>query len=316
MRLSCRLSKQCRSISVAMALMLFLLPPLRSEPREGRAKFSLYYVAEVEAKAGGKATKRVRDKNGDWTVYRLSPADARLANMQGTVRILDRKGDQHLAAIVRIGEWVRVPKGWEGKGSRMNPLVPYRSLAADLNHHPYGSRVFVSAVAGYVTPRGDTLDGWMWVSDVGGGVKGSMRFDIFVGREAFYWEHIAEDEGSWTSEIRIEHPPNLPSRLNPRDPASVRRILTSLGYVIDTQYDAMKKSPKDWQQAVALGTALNDFQRQHPAIPPVEFGTRIGAITQWYLHQAGLAVLNGESYPATPGGPELLPDPAPDLEVR
>jgi hypothetical protein len=130
-----------------------------AEPRVGEAKFSLYYVAEVEAKSNGKVPKRVRDKDGNWTVFRLSPADARLANMQGIVRILDKNGNKHMASIVRIGEWVKVPKGWEGKGSRMNPLVPYRAVAADLNHHPYGSRVFVPPAAGYVTPHGETLDG-------------------------------------------------------------------------------------------------------------------------------------------------------------
>ena len=86
----------------------------------------------------------------------------------------------------------------------------------------------------------------------------------------------------------------------------MEKILTALGYRIDKQHDAMKKSPKDWGKPVALGTALADFQRQHPGIPRVEFGTRIGAITQWYLRQAGFAVSRKTGYPASPGG-ELLP---------
>jgi 3D (Asp-Asp-Asp) domain-containing protein len=303
------------SLLIAVGFIATLALPLAAEPKVGKAKFSLYYVAEVEVKNKGGVTRRLRDRDGNWSVYRLSPADARLARMQGTVSMLDGEGNRRLASIVRLGEWARIPKGWEGRGSRMNPLVPYRAVAADLNHHPYGSRVFIPPMEGLVTRRGEMLDGWMWVGDVGGGVEGPMRFDIFVGREACYWNHIDEGEGTWKAEIQVEHPPKLPARLNPRKPAGVQRILSALGYVVDTKYDAMKKSPKDWKQAVALGTALSDFQRQHPAIPPVEFGTRIGAITQWYLHQAASAVLQDESYAAKPGGPELPSDPAPDLEA-
>lgn len=297
-----------------VAAAMWLPDAVLAKPRLGQAKFSLYYVAEVESKGAGGVPKKVRDENGGWNVYRLSPADARVANMQGTVSILDDDGDRHLAAIVRIGEWVKVPKGWEGKGSRMNPLVPYRAVAADPRHHPYGSRVFIPPAAGYVTPRGKTIDGWMWVADVGGGIKGAMRFDIFVGREACYWDHIAEDHGSWSSRIQIEHPPKLPAALNPRNPAGVQKILAALGYRIDTSLPAVTELPDDWDQDVALGTALRDFQRQHPAIPEVEYGTRIGAITQWFLHQAGLAVSGDRPYAARPGGSELPADPPPKID--
>jgi len=287
---------------------------LDAAPRVGEGRFSLYYVAEVERKKSGGVPKKVQDEAGSWSVYRLSPADMRRANMQGTVRVLDDDGDHHLATIVRIGEWVKVPKGWEGKGNRMNPLVAYRSVAADPKHHPYGSRLFIPPAAGYVTPRGKTLDGWLWVADVGGGIKGSMRFDIFVGREACYFDHIAAEEGKWEAIIQIEHPPKVPADLSPRSPAGVRKILEGLGYAIDPSLDAAQKSPRDWDEPVALGTALADFQRQHPAIPRVEFGTRIGAVTQWYLHQAGLAVSKKLEYAAHPGGPELPPEKAPELK--
>jgi len=30
------------------------------------------------------------------------------------------------------------------------------------------------------------LDGYLWVADAGGGIKGQLRFDIFVGHEATY----------------------------------------------------------------------------------------------------------------------------------
>lgn len=303
---------------LAIGLSLFIggLCPteLWSAPRTGEGKFTMYYVAEVERKTAGGVPKKVRDEDGAWSVYRLSPADMRRANMQGTVRVLDDDGDHHLATIVRLGEWVKVPKGWEGKGNRMNPLVAYRVVAADTKQHPYGSRLFVPPAVGYLTPRGKVLDGWMWVADVGGGIKGAMRFDIFVGREACYFDHIAADEGRWEAVIQIEHPPKLPASLSPRSTAGVRKILESLGYLVDTELDAMQKSPRDWKEPVALGTALSDFQRQHAQIPQVEFGTRIGAITQWYLHQAGLAVSIDEEYAARPGGPELPPDKAPDFE--
>ena len=45
---------------------------------------------------------------------------------------------------------------------------------------------------------------------------------------------------------------------------------------------------------------LTDFQKQHPQIPEVEYGSRRGAVTLWFLTQAGLALKKGEEYPVTP----------------
>ena len=287
-------------------LILTTLSPLlaQSEPVRGKGSFSLYYVAEVAPQKAGGIPGKVKSAEGSWNVYRLSPQDTRKANMQGTVSVLDDDGERHLAALVNIGKWVMIPKGWEGKGNRMNPLVSYRSLAADQKHHPYGSRVFIPKAVGYITPEKRTLDGWFWVADIGGGIKGRLRFDIFVGDEAIYIDHMREEEGKWTDEVTVEHPPKLPAKYNPSTPAGVTAILEGLGYHIDTVHDAMMKSPKSWDESVALGTALSDFQRQHAHIPGVEYGTRIGAVTQWFLAQAGLAVSSGKPYPVKPGGPE------------
>ena len=284
----------CLLLSLACCLAGFAF----GEPISGKAKFSFYCVAEVSPKEGGGIPGKVLDPDGKWRGFRLSPTDTRNANMEGTVSVVDEKGVRQVASIVEIGRWAITPDGWEGRGNRENPLVSYRMVAADLGHHPYGSRLHIPATVGYVTPDGRTLDGWFWVADKGGGIKGRMRFDVFVGAEAHYLTHMKTEEGHWTDTIRIEHPPSVPAKYDPRRPAGVEVILTALGYRIDTSLDALKELPSKWDEPVALGTALTDFQRQHPEIPELEHGTRIGAITQWFLHQAGIAVSKKQEYPA------------------
>lgn len=294
-----------------LLLLSILVASLAAKPLKGKARFSLYYVAEVKPKSSGGISGRVTEGDNKWEVFRLSPADTRRANMEGNVSVVDDDGERHLASIVSIGQWVMVPKGWEGKGNRMNPLISYQTVAADTRVHPYGSRLFVPTTKGYETPDGRTLDGWFWVADVGGGINGRMRFDVFVGHEAFYLDHMKAEEGKWVDDVIIEHPPKLPSKYNPSKPDGVSAILKDLGYKIDKSLEPLEELPEEWEEAVALGTALTDFQRQHRPIPEAEYGTRIGAITQWFLHQAGAAVVNKKDYPAKPGGPPLDPDDPP-----
>lgn len=299
-------SLKLRSVIHGVIAVLPSLNPLHAEPIKGEAKFSLYYIAEVKPKESGGIQGKVELGDREWEVFRLSPADTRRANMEGSLSVVDDDGEMHLASIISIGRWTMIPKGWEGRGNRTNPLVSYRSVAADPRYHPYGSRLFVPSTVGYTAPDGRKLDGWFWVADAGGGIKGRFRFDVFVGREARYLDHMKAEEGKWTEDVTIEHPPKLPAKFNPKKPAGMTAILETLGYHIDTTLEAMVKSPKEWSDDVALGTALNDFQRQHPEIPFAEYGTRIGAITQWYLHQAGAAVAAKKPYPAKPGGPEII----------
>ena len=172
-----------RSMIHGVTALLLSIVQLHAEPIKGKAKLSLYYVAEVKPKKSGGIQGKIQIGESEWDVFRLSPADTRRANMEGSVSVVDDDGEMHLASIISIGRWAMIPKGWEGRGNRINPLVSYRSVAADIRHHPYGSRLFVPSTVGYITPDVRKLDGWFWVADAGGGIKERFRFDVFVGAD-------------------------------------------------------------------------------------------------------------------------------------
>lgn len=80
---------------------------------------------------------------------------------------------------------------------RKIPLVPFRTLAADLGLKaksdpnwkdkgglvPAGTHVFIKEYVGIKLPDGTTHDGWFIVNDTGGGIFGA-HFDIFTGTSA------------------------------------------------------------------------------------------------------------------------------------
>ena len=78
------------------------------------------------------------------------------------------------------------------------------------------------------------------------------------------------------------------------------RILEGLGYEIGAQEAGGDVSERR-KKGLTVQDALTDFQKQHPHIPEQEYGSRTGAITLWYLTEAGFALKKDEDYPVTPG---------------
>ena len=273
----------------------------RAEPVEATGSFTLYYVAEVKPAASGTAGK-VQTTDGKWETYRLSPKDNKSANIEGTVAIKEPDGSTTVVSFAKVGEWSDLPKGWKGRGNRMNPLTPYRMVAADQKHHPYGSRIFISDVKDFKTPEGEVLDGYFWVADVGGGIKGKNRFDIFVGTSSAYLEIMEQPDGGgkWTAPIKVENLPTISGEFNPKTDSGVKRILEGLDYEPDAQKAGTDTSVRK-EEGWTMEEMLTDFQRQHPAIPEPEYGSRRGAITLWFLTQAAIALEAGKEYPVTPG---------------
>jgi hypothetical protein len=133
-----------RTVS-GIALALLIVGGVDAKPVKTTGSFTLYYVAQVDpSKAGRGGIKgRVKTTEGKWETYRLSPADTRSANMEGTVSVTEPDGSTTVVSITRVGEWTDMPEGWHGRGNRMNPLTAYRTVAADQKYHPYGSRIFI-----------------------------------------------------------------------------------------------------------------------------------------------------------------------------
>ena len=272
----------------------------RAAPVKATGSFSLYYVAEVKPTDSGGRAGKVKTPEGKWETYRLSPADTKAANMEGTVAVKEPDGSTTIVSIAKIGKWLDLPKGWHGKGNRMNPLTPFRTVAADQRRHRYGSRIFISDVKDFETPDGEILDGYFWVADVGGGIKGTNRFDVFVGAKSAYLTIMElPDGGKWKAPIEVENLPSVSGEFNPRTDSGVKRILEGLGYAPDSQNPGDDAGERK-KEGVTTAEMLTDFQKQHPKVPEQEYGSRIGAITLWYLTQAALALKEGKEYPVTP----------------
>jgi 3D (Asp-Asp-Asp) domain-containing protein len=274
-------------IAAAATCSIFGLPnQSEAAPTKGSSNWTLYYVAEMvgkEVKGGGVG---VLTTEGKKIRVQVSPRDLRKANLEGTVTGLGADGKRYVTSIVKVGLWQDLHEGWEGQGNRSNPLLTYRSVAADQSRHRYGSRIFAPVLVGY-TPPGwkEPHDGFLWVADSGGGIKGKMRFDLFVGKQSTYKFVMAEEKekGKWRVPIEIESLPSAPTAYSAKTVAGRRKTLEKLGLLKDGN-------------AVA---ALTTFQKQHKHIPAAEYGSAKGAVTLWYLSQAALKVSKGEKYDAT-----------------
>jgi 3D (Asp-Asp-Asp) domain-containing protein len=75
-----------------------------------------------------------------------------------------------------------------GKGSgesyynTTNALDPCRTVAADPQHYPSGTVLYMPSMRGKICPQtGKSIDGCFIVGDVGSAIKGKGRFDFFTG---------------------------------------------------------------------------------------------------------------------------------------
>ena len=281
-------------ITLFAALAVFVTSSSNAAPTKGTGTWTLYYVFEADGtESTSGSTITIVTEKGEKLRVRVSPPVLRKANLEGTVTSVDPKdGKRYVTNFIKLGHWEDLPEGWEGKGNRSNPLAAYRSVAADQNHHPFGSRVYLPSLVGF-TPPGFTQphDGYLWVADIGGGIKGSMRFDGFVGKEATYEfvMKLENQQGKWRIDTEVENLPSAPSGYSPKTESGRKKILTGLGLLNDTD-------------KTNLTTALITFQKQHHHIPPSEYGTTVGAVTLWYLTQAALKVSKGESYDPVAAG--------------
>lgn len=281
-----QIKTSCRwAVSLCVVLTAFTLHAKAAE--KGKALFTLYYVTEVKPVAKGGRTGKYKTTAGKWLKYRVSRSDDRRGHMEGTVVSAAPDGTRITTTIIRVGVWEDLPAGWHGKGNRGNPLLPYRTVAADQRRYPYGSRIFIQEVAGYKTPDGKVLDGYFWVADVGSRIKGRMRFDIFVGGEPNYRMLKKLDSTKWRGSVAIERIPKLPKAWDPRTVRGLVRILHRSGCdPTNGSATPIKNDRSVRRLEPAEKSCLVHFQKSHKAIPPVEYGMAMGAITLWHLAQA------------------------------
>lgn len=270
-----------------------------AQTSKGTGHWTLYHIAELpkEEPKGAYQAGQVTLLGGKKVPYRVSSSENRKIEMEGTVMAYEpESGKVTVFARLKKGLWKELGPTYFGWGNRTNPKYPFRIVAADQSVHRFGSRVYRPDLVGYVTPDGMVHDGYFWVGDTGGRIKGTRRFDLFVGGEKAFAKAMKDGLGTQEHYCEVERLPTAPSGYDPKTQNGVKKILTELEYDLKESSDAFRGQKVRNYGELTVEAALEDFQKAHPQIPKVEYGSSRGAVTLWFLTQAALAVSQGEKY--------------------
>lgn len=154
-----------------------------------------YYVADEE-KTPCKGRYGRNTYNGDEVSDVINPNGEIIAevctrffkvlSMEGTGRLRDR--GQGKVTVNWAGNYTfrKMDKCVFGEGVEKDLcLIPYHTIAADLNAHRLNSVVFIPKAKGLMLPDGRIHNGFFLVRDTGGAFRdvGFNRIDLFVGNE-------------------------------------------------------------------------------------------------------------------------------------
>jgi 3D (Asp-Asp-Asp) domain-containing protein len=279
-----------------------IIPHKLSAQTKGTGHWTLYHIAELEEDEppGAYPAGTVIMLDGSKIPYRVTSAEDRKIEMQATAQAYTPEL-QRVAVFARVkkGLWQELPEGTYGWGNRENYKSPFRIVAADQTQHRFGSRVFRPDLVDYVTPDGMKHDGYFWVGDTGGRIKGRLRFDLFAGGEKAYAQAMQDGLGKKDIYCEVDRLPDTPKGWDPRSTSGITRILEALGWNIESGASSMRAQKTNQHSGQSFAQSLREFQEQHPQIPRAEYSTTRGAVTLWFLTQAALAKAAGEDYPVT-----------------
>ena len=155
---------------------------------------TMYYIAD-EAKTSCEGHYNGNTFDGSEISEVLTPNDELIAKvctrffkvlaMEGTGVLQDRgKGRQ---TINWAGDYrfKVMEKCIYGEGVNGLCLIPYHTIAADLEVYPVGTIIYIPRAAGIKLPNGSIHNGVFVVRDTGGAFRGvgAKRVDLFVGSE-------------------------------------------------------------------------------------------------------------------------------------
>lgn len=242
-------------------------------PKQTEMEWTAYYVTPVRFSEAGQAVV-FEDRHGRRHTVRLTRKSAREAEMEAVAVGVDKKGELRFAYRAGPGIWRELPEGSQGMGNRMNPLVPMRHVAADQTIFPYGSMVYVPVAAG-VRIGNRRMDGYFWVADSGGRIRGH-HMDLFVGEHENY-EAFVKSNHPTHHPTRIYPLPRPAKGYDPRTKAGLAALMVGAGSLAaDGAADEER-----------VKRALETWQRKNPFIPEPEYGNPKAATTLWFLVQLG-----------------------------
>jgi 3D (Asp-Asp-Asp) domain-containing protein len=181
--------------------------------------------------------------------------------------------------------WRELPEGVAAMGNKVNALTPLLYVAADQRLYPYGSLIYLPAAVGVRVSGHPPLDGYFWVGDSGGAIRGN-HFDLFVGDEALYNNLLLRNVAPHYK-TTIYPLPKLPKAQDPRNDAGMAAILRRLRFL-----DAAAPPTPETLKAAVLA-----YQKSNPHIPPAEYGDPDAAATLWFLTQEALKAGDGAASP-------------------
>lgn len=134
---------------------------------------------------------------------------SRACLINGTVRLSEKNGG-HLITAGTKHFWMELDpeKFPHGQACKGDPVIPFKTVAADPRHYPYGCSVFIPMFDKISMPDGSVHDGLFTVNDVGGAVKG-RHLDLAVRNREDYlalaaklpWKQVKNGHGLWVQVV-------------------------------------------------------------------------------------------------------------------
>lgn len=156
---------------------------------------TMYYIAH-EDKTPCTGVYRGITYNGSEQSQVLTPKGEVLANvctrylkvlmMEGTGILSDRGQGELTVNWAGNGRFLPVGKCVHGLGVRGKCLLPYHTIAADLEVYQVNSVIYIPRTKGLVLPDGMIHNGYFVVRDTGGAFRGigARRVDLFTNMES------------------------------------------------------------------------------------------------------------------------------------
>ncbi len=134
---------------------------------------------------------------------------SRACVINGTLKLNSKNGGHLITANSKF-YWLELDPGKfpYGQACKGDPVVPFKTVAADPRYFPYGSKLYVPMFDKLSMPDGSVHDGLFTVNDVGGKVLG-YHLDVAVREKSDYqalsrkisWKPVKNGHGLWVQRV-------------------------------------------------------------------------------------------------------------------
>lgn len=244
-------------------------PGLKSpgNPEVREIRWTAYFKTETEPTAEGEGRKVIFTfRDGTQSIFWVTPKSFEAANLQSLAIFPDRDGKEYYGFRMDTGQFTELPKGSMGMGNKSNPIVPLVHVSANQRDIPYGSMIYIPESEGVDLVGGERFEGYLWVGDTGGGVKGD-HLDLFTGRKKMFTSFVEAVKKPVTTKI-YKIPP-LDKEHNPGLRSGLAKILKKASYLESHDRIAHPKRRSRRPCWSSSKTSLT-FPKQNMAMPGLQ----------------------------------------------